>query len=75
MAADYHSISEPGSTAVIAGSSGNAWNAFQQENAGKGWSKARMAEEYVSVAAWSAALQQQSTNEWNEFQHEHGGKG
>ncbi len=34
-----------------------------------------MAEEYASLPAASAALQQQSANEWNKFQHEHGGKG
>jgi hypothetical protein len=41
-------LSAPALTAVVVAPirKGNAWNRFQQQNAGKGWSPAKMAQEY-----------------------------
>ena len=75
---EHYSKARQTSSAVVSDNSSNAWNAFQQQNSGKGWTKKRMAQEYhrtPATPAASATSEPQSRHAWNQFQHEHGGKG
>jgi hypothetical protein len=69
------------SSSVGGGRSGNAWNDFQNANAGQGYSRAKMSSMYQDSKQSSASSQQKhettgrATNSWNGFQKETAGQG